>query len=223
MYTYIKFFEDLKLTDIPQVGGKNASLGEMYHYLRPKGVNLPNGIATTADAYYYFLRESGLDAKIEKVLEGLDVTNMRQLKSRGAKIRSMIVRAKLPRDFEEEIKRGYAELSKACGHPKGDLVVAVRSSATAEDLPNASFAGQQATYLNISGEKHVLRATKECIASLFTDRAIVYRVENGFSHMQVALSVGIQQMVAVRSECAGVMFTIGVRRRDVYYRYRNGL
>jgi len=208
MYTYIKFFEDLKLTDIPQVGGKNASLGEMYHYLRPKGVNLPNGIATTADAYYYFLRESGLDAKIEKVLEGLDVTNMRQLKSRGAKIRSMIVRAKLPRDFEEEIKRGYAELSKACGHPKGDLVVAVRSSATAEDLPNASFAGQQATYLNISGEKHVLRATKECIASLFTDRAIVYRVENGFSHMQVALSVGIQQMVAVRSECAGVMFTI---------------
>lgn len=208
MYTYIKFFEDLKLTDIPQVGGKNASLGEMYHYLRPKGVNLPNGIATTADAYNYFLQETGLNTRIEKTLKGLDVTNMRQLKSRGAKIRSMIVRAKLPKDFEEEIKRGYAELSKACGHPKGDLVVAVRSSATAEDLPNASFAGQQATYLNISGEKQVLRATKECIASLFTDRAIVYRVENGFSHMQVALSVGIQQMVAVRSECAGVMFTI---------------
>lgn len=208
MYKYLKFFEDLRLEDIPQVGGKNASLGEMYHYLSPKGVNLPNGVATTADAYRYFLREAGLNEKIEAALKGLDVTNMRELKKCGNKIRTMIVKAKLPKDFEDEILRAYRELSTKCGHSKPDLTVAIRSSATAEDLPNASFAGQQATFLNIKGEKHVLLATKECIASLFTDRAIVYRVENGFNHMQVALSVGIQQMVAARSECAGVMFTI---------------
>lgn len=208
MYKYLKFFEEIALTDIPQVGGKNASLGEMYHHLRPKGVNLPNGVATTADAYRYFLRETGLDQRIRDELVGLNIKSMSDLKKRGAKIRSMIVKAELPQDFEDEILRGYRELSAKCGHRHADLVVAVRSSATAEDLPNASFAGQQATYLNIKGEKNVLRATKECIASLFTDRAIVYRVENGFDHMKVALSVGIQQMVAVRSKCAGVMFTI---------------
>lgn len=208
MYRYLKFFEELSIGDIPSVGGKNASLGEMYHHLKPQGVNLPNGVATTADAYRYFLKESGLNAKITEVLKDLDVTNIRQLAAKGSKIRSMIVKADLPADFEEEIVRGYRELSKKCGHDKSDLVVAIRSSATAEDLPNASFAGQQATFLNIKGEKNVVKAAKECIASLFTDRAIVYRVENGFSHMKVALSVGIQQMVAVRSECAGVMFTI---------------
>jgi pyruvate,water dikinase len=204
----MKFFEELNLEDIPQVGGKNASLGEMFHHLAPKGINLPNGVATTADAYRYFLSHTGLNEKIAATLKGLDVTNMRELKKRGAKIRTMIVKASLPKDFEDEIRRGYRELSQKCGHSKADLVCAVRSSATAEDLPNASFAGQQATFLNIKGEKAILQATKECIASLFTDRAIVYRVENGFDHMQVALSVGIQQMVAVRSECAGVMFTI---------------
>ena len=169
MYTYLKFFEELRLSDIPEVGGKNASLGEMYYHLRPKGVNLPNGVATTSSAYYYFLRESGLDSRIEKALQGLKVSDVRDLARRGKKIRSMIVRASLPKDFEAEIKRGYKELSERCGHPRGDLVVAVRSSATAEDLPNASFAGQQATFLNIKGERDVLRATKECIASLFTD------------------------------------------------------
>ena len=208
MYTYLKFFKELALTDIPQVGGKNASLGEMYHHLRPQGVNLPNGVATTADAYRHFLKEAGLIERIEQTLEGLDVSNVHELAQRGRAIREMIVAADLPADFADEIKRGYKELSQACGHPNGDLVVAIRSSATAEDLPNASFAGQQATFLNISGEHDVLKSVKECIASLFTDRAIVYRVTNGFSHMKVALSVGIQQMVAVRSECAGVMFTI---------------
>lgn len=208
MYKYLKFFEEISIDDIPLVGGKNASLGEMYHHLRPKGVNLPNGVATTSQAYYYFLEQTGLNQRIEEVLKDLDVKNIRDLAKRGAKIRAMIVKAKLPKDFEEEIKRAYKELCQKCGHSKADMVVAIRSSATAEDLPNASFAGQQATFLNISGEKQVLKSTKECIASLFTDRAIVYRVENGFSHMRVALSVGIQQMVAVRSECAGVMFTI---------------
>lgn len=207
MYKYIKFFEELSIEDIPQVGGKNASLGEMYHYLRPKGVNLPNGAATTADAYRYFLEAAGLNQQITERLDGLDVNNMHDLASRGQAIRDMIVKATLPDDFAEEIVRSYRELCKKCGHDD-DMVVAIRSSATAEDLPNASFAGQQATFLNIKGEDEVVRSVKECIASLFTDRAIVYRVTNGFDHMKVALSVGIQQMVAVRSECAGVMFTI---------------
>lgn len=207
MYKYLKFFEELSINDIPQVGGKNASLGEMYHHLRPQGVNLPNGVATTADAYRHFLESAGLNQQISDILQGLDVENVHDLAKRGAAIRSLIVKAKLPEDFEEEIKRGYKELCQKCGRDD-DMVVAIRSSATAEDLPNASFAGQQATFLNISGEHEVLKSVKECIASLFTDRAIVYRVTNGFDHMKVALSVGIQQMVAVRSECAGVMFTI---------------
>lgn len=208
MYKYLKFFEELSIEDIPQVGGKNASLGEMYHHLRPQGVNLPNGVATTADAYRYFLEQAGLTQGINDTLHGLDVSDVHELAKRGSAIRDMIVGAKLPDDFEEEIKRGYRELCEKCGQGDKDMVVAIRSSATAEDLPNASFAGQQATFLNISGEADVLRSVKECIASLFTDRAIVYRVTNGFDHMKVALSVGIQQMVAVRSECAGVMFTI---------------
>jgi len=207
MYKYLKFFEDLSINDIPEVGGKNASLGEMYHHLRPQGVNLPNGVATTANAYRYFLEQAGLNNLITEALDGLDVNNVHDLAARGSRIRDLIVSADLPQDFEEEIVRGYRELCQKCGHV-GDMVVAIRSSATAEDLPNASFAGQQATFLNIKGEHHVLESVKECIASLFTDRAIVYRVSNGFDHMKVALSVGIQQMVAVRSECAGVMFTI---------------
>ena len=207
MYKHIKFFDEVSIVDIPQVGGKNASLGEMRRHLAPKGVHLPNGAATTADAYRYFLKVTGLDAKIGEVVAGLDVKNVKDLAVRGAKIRSMIVKTAFPKDFEEEIKRAYKELAVKCDR-KGDLVVAVRSSATAEDLPNASFAGPQETYLNIKGEKDVLLAVKKCIASLFTDRAIVYRVENGFDHMKVALSVGIQQMVAVRSKAAGIMFTI---------------
>lgn len=207
MYKYLKFFEELSIDDIPQVGGKNASLGEMYHHLRPQGVNLPNGVATTADAYRYFLEQAGLNQQIEERLQGLDVTNVHDLAARGHAIREMIVHANLPEDFQDEIRRGYRELCQKCGHDD-DMVVAIRSSATAEDLPNASFAGQQATFLNIKGEQEVVRSVKECIASLFTDRAIVYRVSNGFDHMKVALSVGIQQMVAVKSECAGVLFTI---------------
>ena len=206
MYKYIKFFEEISLPDIPEVGGKNASLGEMYKNLAPKGIHLPNGCATTSDSYYYFLESTGIKDQIGDVLEGLDVTDIDELRIRGAQIRKIIMHANLPQDFEEEIRHAYRQLSEMCG--RENLVVAVRSSATAEDLPNASFAGQQETYLNISGEDNVLEATKKCIASLFTDRAIVYRDENGFDHMKVALSVGIQQMVAVRSKAAGVMFTI---------------
>jgi pyruvate,water dikinase len=206
MYKYIKFFKEITLPDVPQVGGKNASLGEMQRNLAPKGVNLPNGFATTAKAYYYFIEEAGIREQMNQILDGLDAKNIRQLKKCGAKMRAIIMKSTFPADFEDEIRTGYRELSKVCG--KKDLVVAVRSSATAEDLPNASFAGQQETYLNISGEDIVVQKAKECIASLFTDRAIAYRVEQGFDHMKVALSVGIQQMVAVRSQAAGVMFTI---------------
>ncbi len=206
MYKHIKFFEELSITDVPSVGGKNASLGEMYRNLAPKGVHLPNGAATTSESYNYFLEQTGLRQKITDILEGLDVKDVDELRVRGAQIRKAIMKAELPQDFQEEIRRAYRELGEKCGNP--NLVVAVRSSATAEDLPNASFAGQQDTYLNISGEENVLHATKQCIASLFNDRAIVYRDENKFDHMKVALSVGIQQMVAVRSESAGIMFTI---------------
>ncbi len=206
MYKYLRFFDEVTIKDIPQVGGKNASLGEMRRTLAPKGVNLPDGVATTADAYRYFLQHTGLDQRIRETIEGLDVKDVRELARRGEIIRDMITDAEFPDDFRDEILRGYHELSERCG--RKNLVVAVRSSATAEDLPDASFAGQQATFLNIKGDHDVLMATKECIASLFTDRAIVYRDQNGFDHMKVALSVGIQQMVAVRSECAGVMFTI---------------
>lgn len=206
MYKYVRFFKEVSLKDIPEVGGKNASLGEMYQNLAPKGINLPNGFATTAQSYFYFLEQAGIKEEITRILEGLDARDVRALKKAGEKVRGLILKSKLPKDFEEEIKTAYRALSEEEG--KKNLVVAVRSSATAEDLPNASFAGQQETYLNISGEKDVLSSAKKCIASLFTDRAIVYRVENGFEHMQVALSVGVQQMVAVRSKSAGVMFTI---------------
>ncbi len=205
-YKYIKFFKELALTDIGQVGGKNASLGEMYRHLAPQGVHLPNGCATTAAAYFYFLDSTGLRPKIEELLAGLDIKNLDELHRRGEAIRTLISQTELPTDLKDEIVRGYDQLAAELGQP--NLVVAIRSSATAEDLPNASFAGQQETYLNISGHEAVLRAVRDCIASLFTDRAIVYRVENGFEHMKVALSVGIQQMVAVRAAAAGVMFTI---------------
>ncbi len=206
MYNYIRFFKDVSISDIPEVGGKNASLGEMYRYLAPKGINLPNGFATTSKAYYYFMESAGINQAIKELLGGVKISEIKDLSVRAAKIRAMIVKAKLPKDFEEEIRQGYRELSRICGKDK--LVVAIRSSATAEDLPNASFAGQQETYLNIKGEKAVLLAAKKCIASLFTDRAIVYRIENHFDHMKVALSVGVQQMVAVRAKAAGIMFTI---------------
>jgi len=206
MYRYLRFFEEISINDIAQVGGKNASLGEMYRNLAPKGINLPNGFGTTAESYYYFLDKADIRSKITEVLVGLDVSDVDDLRVRGAKIRKIILESQLPEDFEKEIREAYAELGRKCGNE--NLVVAVRSSATAEDLPNASFAGQQETYLNISGTDNVITSARKCIASLFTDRAIVYRVENGFDHMKVALSVGIQQMVAVRSKAAGIMFTL---------------
>jgi len=203
-YKYIKFFNQIGIKDIPVVGGKNASLGEMYQNLANKGIQIPNGIATTSDAYFYFLKESGLDNKIREKINNIDTNNLLKLSKASQEIRDLIIKTPFPKDLEEEISRAYLELSKS--EKINNLVVAVRSSATAEDLPDASFAGQQDTYLNISGVINVLISTKKCIASLFNDRAIVYRKDNKYDHTDVALSVGIQQLVDAKS--AGVIFTI---------------
>ena len=203
-YKYIKFFNQIGIKDIPVVGGKNASLGEMYQNLANKGIQIPNGIATTSDAYFYFLKESGLDNKIREKINNIDTNNLRKLSKVSQEIRDLIIKTPFPKDLEEEISRAYLELSKS--EKINNLVVAVRSSATAEDLPDASFAGQQDTYLNISGVINVLISTKKCIASLFNDRAIVYRKDNKYDHTDVALSVGIQQLVDAKS--AGVIFTM---------------
>ena len=203
-YKYIKFFNQIGIKDIPVVGGKNASLGEMYQNLANKGIQIPNGIATTSDAYFYFLKESGLDSKIREKIKTLNFKDLHNLNVVSKEIRDLIIKTPFPKDLEEEISRAYLELSKS--EKINNIVVAVRSSATAEDLPDASFAGQQDTYLNISGVKNVLISTKKCIASLFNERAIVYRKDNHFDHSDVALSVGIQQLVDAKS--AGVIFTI---------------
>ena len=202
---FIKWFSEISVEDIPLVGGKNASLGEMFSSLAPKGVRVPDGFAITADAYRYFLRQAGLDAQIEAALAGLDTGNMENLSHRGSVVRQAILNATLPASLQALIAAAYAKMQAGITTP---LDVAVRSSATAEDLPDASFAGQQETYLNVNGVSALLVATKMCFASLFTDRAISYRVDKGFGHSKVALSVGVQRMVRSDLACAGVIFTI---------------
>lgn len=204
--SFIKFFKDLSIFDVPSVGGKNASLGEMYRKLSSKGINVPNGFATTAEAYRYFLEATGLKEEIKNTLKGLDTKNVRDLMRRGAIIRKKIMAAELPQDFQQAIITAYHKISLE--NKIKNLDVAVRSSATAEDLPDASFAGQQETFLNVVGDKALLQAVKACIASLFNDRAISYRVDKGFDHFSIALSVGVQKMVRSDLGASGVMFTI---------------
>lgn len=199
--TYIRWFKDLSLDNVPQVGGKNAALGEMVSGLVDRGINVPDGFAITAEAYNHFLDGSGVKQQIKDILSDLDTTDIANLQERGKQVRQAILEADLPEDLQAEITSAYKEMGQ-------DMSVAVRSSATAEDLPGASFAGQQETYLNIVGGEEVLKATKKCIASLFTDRAISYREDKGFSHFDVALSVGVQQMVRTDLAASGVMFTI---------------
>ena len=206
MPNFIKFFNELSIKDVPKVGGKNASLGEMYQNLKKSGVLVPNGFATTSDAYRFFIEEAGLKKKIRKALTGLDNNNVNDLYRRGKKVRSMILKASIPESLEKEIYKAYKELSKQYGVK--NLDVAVRSSATAEDLPDASFAGQQETYLNIKGEKQLLDAMRKCIASLFTNRAISYREHKGFDHFDIALSVGVQKMIRSDKASSGVMFSL---------------
>jgi pyruvate, water dikinase len=202
---YIKFFNELSIKDIPLVGGKNASLGEMIRNLGGK-INVPDGFAVTAVAYRFFLDKAGVNKEISKQLLGLDTRNIRQLSQRGKAIRNVILNSDFPLELKEEISKAYQRLSKE--YNSSSLDVAVRSSATAEDLPDASFAGQQESYLNISGENALFEAVKKCMASLFTDRAISYRVDKGFDHEKVSLSVGVQKMVRSDTASAGVMFTI---------------
>lgn len=201
----ILWFKELGIKDVPSVGGKNASLGEMYNNLLSKGVNLANGFATTAEAYFYFLDKTGLTSQIQEILKDIDVHDLKALRQKGEKVRKLIIKARLPQDLQDDIAKAYQELSRSYGAQNTD--VAVRSSATAEDLPGASFAGQQETFLNITGEKNVIEAVKKCFASLFTDRAIVYRQEMGFAHTKVGLSAGIQKMVRSDIGASGVMFS----------------
>jgi len=201
----VLWFNEIGIEDVPSVGGKNASLGEMTQAVVPLGVNVPYGFATTAEAYFYFLETTGLDKKIEETLKDLNVHDLKQLAIKGKEARNLILNSQLPKEFTDDVVVAYKILSERYATEATD--VAVRSSATAEDLPGASFAGQQETYLNIVGAENVLVALKKCFASLFTDRAIVYRQEMGFSHTKVGLSAGIQKMVRSDLGASGVMFS----------------
>ncbi len=213
-FQYIRRFRELGIDDVPLVGGKNASLGEMYQALSGEGVLVPNGFATTAQAYRDYLAHNDLETRIREALTQLDVDDVDALATTGAQIRGWIVDAELPPQLASEIGAAYTEMSAEYG---ADTDVAVRSSATAEDLPDASFAGQQETYLNIRGQEHLLRTCKRVLASLFTDRAIHYRVDKGFEHMSIALSIGVQKMVRSDLGASGVMFTLDTESgfRDV--------
>jgi pyruvate, water dikinase len=202
----VLWFNQLGIKDVPIAGGKNASLGEMYRELTRHGVSVPNGFATTAHAYMQFIDAAGIREEMRKALHGIDIHDYGELSEAGSKIRRLILNSEFPEELNKEILKHYKKLSQQYGVENVD--VAVRSSATAEDLPNASFAGQQETYLNIRGEEQLLRACKKCISSLFTNRAIAYRAERKFDHFKVALSIGIQKMVRSDKAGSGVMFTI---------------
>ncbi|MBI5734100.1 MAG: phosphoenolpyruvate synthase [Candidatus Kerfeldbacteria bacterium] len=199
-------FSEITIEDVPLVGGKNASLGEMYQKLIKQGVRVPPGFAVTAYAYRQFLRSTGIDRKIKRILQGLDTNNLKDLAERGREVRKIVMQGEFPLELKREIIKNYRALSKKLKVKALD--VAIRSSATAEDLPDASFAGQQESYLNIRGEDEVLQACKMCFASLFTDRAISYRVDKKFDHFAIALSIAVQKMVRSDKACSGVMFTL---------------
>jgi pyruvate,water dikinase len=201
----ILWFDEIGLEDIPLVGGKNASLGELIRQLKPKGVNVPNGFAITAYAYRYFIEKAGLAAQLRELFADLDVDDVRNLQQHGNKARRLILSVNFPPELEAAIGAAYQKLCNRYGE---DTEVAVRSSATAEDLPDASFAGQQETYLNVQSLTRVLEYCHRCFASLFTDRAISYRQRNGFDQLEVALSVGVQKMVRSDLAASGVMFSI---------------
>lgn len=211
---YVVSLELVGVQDVEKVGGKNASLGEMISNLAGAGVSVPGGFATTADAYREFLEQSGLDKQIHDLLDKLNVDDVNALAKAGKQIRQWIMEANLPNQLDADIRAAFKELAQG-----QDIAVAVRSSATAEDLPDASFAGQQETFLNIRSVDNVIRAVKEVFASLFNDRAIAYRVHQGFDHRQVALSAGIQRMVRSETGTSGVMFTLDTESgfRDVVF------
>jgi len=202
---YVAWFDDLGSDDVPRVGGKNASLGEMIRSLKEEGIRVPDGFATTADAYWAFLEANDLEKRIREHLDALERGDQ-PLHKAGRALRRLFLKGTFPGEIEEAIREAYRELSRR--ENRDEVDVAVRSSATAEDLPEASFAGQQETFLNIHGEEELLDASRRCYASLFTDRAISYRTEQGFDHMKVALSIGVQKMVRADRAGSGVMFSI---------------
>jgi len=216
MSQWILWFDEIGMNDLPRVGGKNASLGEMYRELSSKGVNIPYGFAITVDAYHYLLDSSGMREKVEEQLRGLDVDDLNALQRTGSRIRQIIQGIEFPDDLKDAILSSYRKLCDRYGE---DTDVAVRSSATAEDLPDASFAGQQDTYLNIQGEVGLISACKKCFASLFTNRAITYREHKQFNHFDVGLSIAVQKMVRSDLACSGIMFTLDTESgfRDVVF------
>ena len=201
---YIIPFGDINMTNLHQVGGKNASLGEMFNNLMPRGIRIPDGFAVTAKAYRKLLDDNGICKQLEQTLQALDRDKYTNLNTIGEEARSLILSAKMPKDIIEEVKRAYRILSG----DRGEIDVAVRSSATAEDLPTASFAGQLESFLNIRGEEQLIETIHRCFTSLFTDRAIKYREDQGFTHTEIAISVGIQCMVRSDKACSGVAFTL---------------
>ena len=213
---YIRWFSSLGIADVPLVGGKNASLGEMYRQLTSEGVRVPNGFAITAEAYRATLDRAGAWPRLHYALEGLNPADVDDLARRAQTARDLVYNAPLPPDLVDQVLQAYRELQREYGD---DLTVAVRSSATAEDLPTASFAGQHETFLNISGEERLLESVRHCFASLFKDRAIIYRIENGFDHFKVFLSVGIMKMVRSDLACSGVTFSLDTESgfRDVVF------
>ncbi len=202
---FVLKLQEVGLHEIHLVGGKNASLGEMIQQLQPQGIQVPDGFATTAHAYRSFIHSAGLASKLQHLLAGLNTENVQELQQVGQQVRSLMLQAPLPADLAAAISNSYQEM---CDRYGANTDVAVRSSATAEDLPDASFAGQQDTYLNVHGLASVLEACHKCFASVFTDRAISYRQLKGFDHLEVALSVGVQKMVRSDLACSGVMFSI---------------
>ena len=216
MHQYILWLDKLCMSDLDQVGGKNASLGEMIGQLASAGVCVPGGFATTAHAFRQFLGQSGMDRRIEQRLANLDVDDVRALAGAGSEIRQWIARTPFQPDFEQAVAIAFNRMQQQYGE---DLAVAVRSSATAEDLPEASFAGQQETFLNVRGLDAILARMHEVFASLYNDRAIAYRVHQGFEHRDVCLSTGIQQMVRSDLGASGVMFTLDTESgfRDVVF------
>jgi pyruvate,water dikinase len=211
---FIRWFEDITLDDVPLVGGKSASIGEMYRELSSQGVRIPNGFAITAPAYRYLLESSAILPQMQKELAGLDKRDLEDFARRGRRLRELVYQAPLAGDLADEIVAAYRELCDASGESTD---VAVRSSATAEDLPGVSFAGQHETYLNVRGTAHLLDACRRCFASLFTDRALSYRIDQGFEHLRVALSIGVMKMVRSDLAASGVIFTLDTETgfRDV--------
>jgi pyruvate,water dikinase len=206
MTSFIRWFREIRLADVALVGGKTASLGELYGELGAAGVRVPNGFAITADAYWALLDGNGLRDRLATILKGVTGDDVAALAAAGAQLRGLVESAPLPPGLADEIASAYRTLAREYG--SGQPAVAVRSSATAEDLPQASFAGQHESYLGVRGEPGLLTACRRCFASIFTDRAIVYRIQNGFDHMSVALSIAVQKMVASDRGSSGVLFTL---------------